>query len=306
MTTFDTIKQWLRHAYEELAEHTETPWPDAEILMAYVLGKTRTYLYAWPEHPLEAEQADQYRQLIARRKNGEPVAYLTGVREFWSREFQVTSDVLIPRPETELLVELALERIKAALVTPLRGGTSAAPANTDNPPARRCAVADLGTGSGAIAITLALECPRIDVVAGDVSAQALRIAKSNAERLGAGHVRFYLSSWLDDLPPQRFDVIVSNPPYIAERDPCLNQGDLRFEPPGALASGSDGLRAIRHIAATARSWLHPGGWLLLEHGYDQAPAVQSILLEQGYASPTTHQDLAGLDRVTMGRLPATD
>ncbi|TAN49985.1 MAG: peptide chain release factor N(5)-glutamine methyltransferase [Methylococcaceae bacterium] len=283
MHAHNTIKPWLRHAHDELLETSETPWPDAEILLAWLLEKPRTYLYAWPERPLEPDQIARYDQLIARRKAGEPVAYLTGRREFWSREFQVTRDVLIPRPETELLVELALAHIHSAT------------------PEHPFTVADLGTGSGAIAITIALECPGTTVVAGDISEKSLGIARSNAERLGAKNVEFYLSDWLDGLPPQRFDVIVSNPPYIPEHDPYLSKGDLRFEPAHALVSGNDGLHAIRRIAAAARQRLQAGGALLLEHGYDQAAKIQAMLHGLGYAAVSTHRDLAGLDRVTMGK-----
>lgn len=278
-----TIKELLRQAAETLAATSYSPRADAEILLAHVLGKSRTYLFTWPEKQLEPEQEKCFRELIARRQAGEPIAYIVGAREFWSREFLVTPDVLIPRPETELLVELALERI---------------------PQDRPCLIADLGAGSGAIAVTIALERPQATVLASDISAQALTVAKANAERLGARNVEFVLSDWLDGWPPQRFDLIVSNPPYIVEGDPHLAEGDLRFEPAGALASGKDGLDAVRRIAADARQWLKPGGALLLEHGYDQAEAVQALLREFGYTDVASQRDLLGHGRVTLGLLPA--
>ncbi|BBL69754.1 peptide chain release factor N(5)-glutamine methyltransferase [Methylogaea oryzae] len=282
MSAQPVIKTLLFEASERLAPTSDSPRADAEILLAHVLGKGRTYLFAWPEKQLEPEQESLFLDLIARRQTGEPIAYLTGTREFWSREFLITPDVLIPRPETELLVELALDRI---------------------PQDQACVVADLGAGSGAIAVTVALERPKARVWASDISGAALAVAKANAERQGARNVEFVLSDWLDGLPPLPYDLIVSNPPYIAEHDPHLAEGDLRFEPTGALASGPDGLDAIRRIAADARGRLKPGGALLLEHGYDQAEAVQALLCGLGYRDVASHRDLLGHGRVTLGLLP---
>lgn len=274
-----TFHELLSQAAAKLAPVSDSPRSDTEILLSHVLGKTRSYLYAWPERQAEPEQEQLYCALIARRQAGEPIAYLTGAQEFWSREFLVTPDVLIPRPETELLVKLALAFI---------------------PENQAYAVADLGVGSGAIAVTIALERPQATVIASDISASALKLAAANAQRLGAINLEFVLSDWLDKLPPRRFDMILSNPPYIAADDPHLTQGDLRFEPPSALASGKDGLDAIRRIAADARRLLKPGGPLLLEHGYNQADTVQKLLRDLAYTAVASHQDLAGHYRVTLG------
>jgi release factor glutamine methyltransferase len=217
---------------------------------------------------------------LAQRLQGRPIAHITGRREFWSREFQVTPEVLIPRPETELLVELALARIQ---------------------PEQTARIADLGTGSGAVAITLALERPKASVTALDLSPAALRIAEANAARLGAGNVRFVESDWFAALPAaESFDLIVSNPPYIAESDPHLGLGDVRFEPPMALASGPDGLDAIRHIVGQALARLNPGGWLLFEHGYDQSAAAQGLLKAAGFQAVGSFADLQGHLRVSGG------
>lgn len=277
-----TIKDLLSTTSATLAPLSDAPRLEAEILMAHVLGKPRTYLHAWPEKPLEPAQHAHYRELVARRQAGEPIAYIIGMREFWSREFWVTPAVLIPRPDTELLVELALARI---------------------PPAAPCRIADLGTGSGSIAITIALERPRASVSACDISAAALDVARANAGRLGAANVEFILSDWLDGLAPRRFAMILSNPPYIEANDPHLAEGDLRFEPQSALASGGDGLAAIRRIVAEAGRRLEPGGALLLEHGYQQAASVRKLLCESGYVAVSSHRDLAGHERVTLGSMP---
>jgi len=210
------------------------------------------------------------------------VAYLTGRRGFWSLDLQVTPATLIPRPETELLVELALQRL--ALAPSLK-------------------VADLGTGSGAIALAIAHERPQADVCAVDVSDDALAVASSNALRLGIANVRFLQGSWLAPLSGERFAMIVSNPPYIEADDPHLAQGDLRFEPAGALASGADGLDAIREIVEAARMHLEPGGWLLMEHGWNQGAPVRGLLSAMGYTEVGTFQDLEARDRVSGGRWP---
>lgn len=278
-----TVKALLKEAFETLAPVSESPRADVEILLCRVLGKSRAWLHTWPERQLEPGQERLFRRLVARRRAGEPIAYITGTRDFWSREFLVTPDVLIPRPETELLIELALAQI---------------------PPDRPWRIADLGTGSGAIAVTIALERPRCQVVAGDLSEDALSVARRNADKLGANNVAFVLSDWLDGLPPQRFHLIASNPPYIPEGDPHLTEGDLPFEPRSALASGQDGLDAIRRIAPQARDWLLPGASLLLEHGYDQGQEVRDTLSSLGYQAVVTHRDLAHHERVTAGIAPA--
>lgn len=253
---------------------------DAELLLAHALGRSRSWLYAHRDDPIDTVDADRFRALLARRSAGEPVAYLTGRRGFWSFDLRVTPDTLIPRPETELLVELALARLPAA--TDLH-------------------LADLGTGSGAIALALAHERRRARVVAVDVSPGTLDVARANAAELGLANVEFREGDWLVPLAGQRFDLIASNPPYIAEGDPHLD--DLRHEPAPALASGPDGLDAIRRIAREAPAYLVPGGWLLLEHGWDQGEAVRGILRAAGFADVTTDRDLEDRDRVSSGRWP---
>jgi release factor glutamine methyltransferase len=259
---------------------------DARVLAAHVLRVDAAWLIAHDTDPLPAQQALAFQSLLAHRLTGLPIAYLTGNREFYGRPFQVTTDVLIPRPDTELLVELALARI---------------------PPNQEIDVLDLGTGSGCIAITLALERPFARVTAVDRSAAALAIARSNAKTLNA-RVEFLTSDWFSAFMPsrvrpgRRFDLIVSNPPYIAADDPHLAQGDVRFEPISALAAGADGLDALRHLIATACAHLQPGGTLLLEHGYDQAEAIQALLRQNGIHSPQSWNDLAGVQRVSGGNV----
>ncbi|MBO9663162.1 peptide chain release factor N(5)-glutamine methyltransferase [Dokdonella sp.] len=253
---------------------------EAELLLAHALGRTRAWLFAWPEFEPDAEQRAGYQRLLDARVRGEPIAYLTGRREFWSLDLAVTPAVLIPRAETELLVELALARI---------------------PNQREVAVADLGTGSGSIALALASERPLARVLATDASAEALAVARDNARRLGIANVVFAQGDWCAALGEARFDLIVSNPPYIEVGDAHLAQGDLRFEPPAALASGADGLDAIRRIAAEARAHLQGDGWLLFEHGHTQGEAVRGVLLANGYGRVSTERDVEGRERVSVGR-----
>jgi release factor glutamine methyltransferase len=254
------------------------PAIEAEVLAAHVLGVPRARLLAEAGRPLGPDVARRVERMFLRRRAGEPVAYLTGEREFYGLALRVTPDVLIPRPETELLVELALARL------PNRAGR----------------VLDLGTGSGAIAVALAHEAPDAEIVAVDASAAALEVARENARRYGAS-VRFLLGSWFAGLAGERFDLIVSNPPYVAEGDAHLREGDLLFEPEEALAGGVDGLDAIRAIVAGAAAHLVPGGWLLFEHGYDQAERCRSLLAMYGYAEIAGWPDLAGIVRVAGGR-----
>jgi release factor glutamine methyltransferase len=253
---------------------------EARVLAAFAWNVAPAWLIAHDTDPPTDTQATQFEALVIRRLGGEPVAYLTGTREFYDRPFQVSSDVLIPRPDTELLVELALARM---------------------PPDRAVDVLDLGTGSGCIAITLALERPLAQVTAVDRSASALAIARHNADILNAS-VEFLTSDWFSGLAGRRFDLIVSNPPYIAARDPHLARGDVRFEPLTALASGDDGLDDLRLLTATARNHLKPGGALLLEHGYDQADSVQTLLRMNGFQHPRSWADLSGIQRVSGGEL----
>jgi len=249
------------------------------LLMHAWPGLTHARIIGHPEDSLGPEVLARFDALAARRGQGEPLAYLLGVREFYGRDFGVTPAVLIPRPETEHLVEAALARI----------GSRAAHA------------VDLGCGSGAIAVTLALEAPSWRVTAVDLSPQALELARANAVRLGAS-VDFVLGSWYQPLPPgARYDLIASNPPYIASGDVHLEQGDIRFEPRMALTDGEDGLSCLRTIADGARERLLPGGWLMVEHGYDQGEAVRALFRERGLLEVATLPDLAGLDRVTLGR-----
>lgn len=253
---------------------------DAEWLLMHVLGRPRAWLFAHGRSALEPMQAEAFEALVARREAGEPIAYLTGHRGFWSLDLEVGPSVLIPRPETELLVALALERV---------------------PPGRPVRIADLGTGSGAIALAIASERPQARVVAVDASGEALAVAKGNAKRLRLANVEFLGGSWWRPLAGDRFDLVASNPPYIADGDPHLGEGDLRFEPAAALASGDDGLDAIREIVRGAPAHLADGGWLLLEHGWEQGGAVRALLLEAGFGDIATHRDLEDRDRVTLGR-----
>ncbi len=252
------------------------PRLDARLLMQHLLGITHAQFLADPDRKLGGEEVEAFMTLVLRRERGEPVAYLLGEKDFYSRAFKVTADVLIPRPDTELIVTLALKRLK----------TLAWPR-----------VLDLGTGSGAIAVTIACEHPEAAVVAVDVSPAALAVARENAERLG-GKVGFIESDWFAALGDERFDLIVANPPYVAARDPHLLQDGLPFEPDLALTDGADGLSCIRRIVAAAPAHLQPGGQLLIEHGYDQAEAVRALLAAGPYAEISTWQDLSGNDRVT--------
>jgi len=253
---------------------------ETRVLAAFAWNVAPAWLIAHDTDPLAEAHIAAFDVLLARRLAGEPIAYLTGTREFYGRPFHVSSDVLIPRPDTELLVELALARM---------------------PPDQAVDVLDLGTGSGCIAITLALERPLARVTAVDRSAAALAIAERNAHALDA-RVEFLTSDWFDALAERRFDLIVSNPPYIAAADPHLARGDVRFEPVSALAAGQDGLDDLRHLTRRACAHLRPGGTLLLEHGYDQANAVHALLRENGMRHPRSWADLAGILRVSGGEL----
>ncbi|MBM4207674.1 MAG: peptide chain release factor N(5)-glutamine methyltransferase [Gammaproteobacteria bacterium] len=275
-----TLQSALTEAIARLGSTSGTPQLDAEILLCTVLGKDRSFLRTWPERELDIAHYAAFDTLINRRRQGQPIAYLTGSREFWSREFIVTPDVLIPRPETELLIEHCLELI------PFNQSVN---------------IVDLGTGSGIIAVTLAAERPQANLVAVDISAAALQVAKMNAARHGVDRIRFYQSNWLKQIPPGLFDVIISNPPYIAADDPHLQQGDLRFEPQTALTSGADGLKDIRIIAKSASNRLNKGGFIVFEHGYDQGLAAQELLKSLNFSYVQTINDLAGQARVTSGQ-----
>lgn len=279
---------------QSLTSISGLPRLEARMLLEMVLCKPREWLLAHDTDPLAPEAAAQFLTLAAQRRQGTPMAHLVGHREFMGHRLSVSADVLIPRPETELLVEMALQSLedcaKRSLPSPA----------TDN--GAGCSLLDLGTGSGAVAISVALACPTARVVATDLSETALVLAQHNAHQLSAS-VQFWQGNWYEALPAEgRFDVIVSNPPYIALNDPHLAQGDLRFEPAGALTDGADGLTALRQIISGAPPHLIAGGWLWLEHGYEQGEEVAQLLLKAGFNAVQTKQDLAGLPRITGGSL----
>jgi release factor glutamine methyltransferase len=255
---------------------------DARPLLAHALGKPVSWLFAHGDQTIEAPALRRFQALLEAREAGRPVAYLIGRRGFWTLDLAVTADTLIPRPETELLVELALARLPAGL--PLR-------------------VADLGTGSGAIALAIGVERPQCSVVATDASAAALQVARGNARDHAIANVQFREGSWFAPLAGERFDLIVSNPPYIADGDAHLAQGDLRFEPAAALSSGRDGLDDIRELIRGAGNFLRLDGWLLLEHGVDQGAAIRQLFAAAGFVEVATERDLESRDRVTLGRWP---
>jgi len=282
-----TIQSALKQDAARLTEALALDFSGARIevqsLLRLVLNVSRAYLLTHPERCLNDSEQTRYAELLQRRLLGEPIAYILGEREFFGLMFKVTPATLIPRPETELLVELALQRL---------------------PQDKPCRVLDLGTGSGAIALSIAHSRPDVEVVAVDASTEALAVARENAQRLNINNAAFVQSDWYAALDAQRFDLIVSNPPYVAPGDPHLQQGDLRFEPLSALASSGDGLDDIRHIVSRARTHLYPGGWLLLEHGYDQAARVRELMQQAGYSAVFSACDLAGIERASGGRLAA--
>jgi release factor glutamine methyltransferase len=253
---------------------------DAQVLLAHVVQRDRAWLVAHRDDELATAHADAFAALAKRRGEGEPVAYLTGTKEFWGLPLRISNAVLVPRPETETLVDLALEWIARD------AGTR---------------ILDLATGSGAVALAIAHERPRAQVTATDVSSAALAVARDNATRLGLANVECVESDWWDALAGRRFDVIVSNPPYVAAGDPHLRQGDLRFEPEIALVAQSDGLSALRTIIANAGQFLDPSGALAVEHGYDQSDAVQGLFRDAGFREIVVRRDLAGIARVVGGR-----
>jgi release factor glutamine methyltransferase len=275
-----SIARLLRDAVLQLSDSSDSAALDAEVLLCLALDKPRAYLRAWPDRKPEPDQILLFQTLLRQRRQGAPIAYLTGRREFWSRDFQVSPDVLIPRPETELLIEISLSLL---------------------PKAQPARLIDLGTGSGILAITLAMELPEAEVTATDLSLAALNIAKRNAAAHRADHIRFLLSDWFASVPPATFDLVISNPPYIAENDSHLKQGDVRFEPKTALTAPNQGLADIQTIADEARRYLKTGGHLLIEHGYDQEQAVQSIFRNLGYDNVQTYKDLSGQPRATYGK-----
>lgn len=275
------IKKALSQALTQLELHSPSARIDCEILLAHILKKTRTYLYTHPDSKLTKEQCKIFQELVNQRIQGFPIAYLIGNREFWSMSLKVCSDTLIPRPETELLVERCLAEL------------------ADQPQAY---LLDLGTGSGAIALACASERPSWQITACDYSQEALKIAQENAANLGLKNINFCQSNWFEKIDKTIFfDLIVSNPPYIANDDPHLFEGDVRFEPKLALVSGEDGLTAITHIIQHSLARLKPNGLLLIEHGYNQKLAIRSMLKEYGYTDIQCWQDWQGNDRVSGGR-----
>lgn len=275
------IKEGLREAIEILAERSDSARLDAELLLAHSLKRSRSYLYTWPERELNLQQQRLFFSLIKQRVEGQPVAYLIGEREFWSLPLEVSPATLIPRPETELLVELALKRVSG----------------------HSTSVLDMGCGSGAISLAIASECPQCQIIAVDRSAAALEVAETNRKKLQFTNLTFIQSDWFENLVNKSFDIIVSNPPYVEADSPYLQQGDVRFEPNEALVGqGEAGLGDLLHIINDSPSYLNPKGFLFLEHGYQQGRAVATALKENGFSNVETYQDLNALERVTMGSL----
>lgn len=274
------IQATLNSTSTQLQHTSASPRLDAELILAHVLGVPRSYILARGDRPLTIDELHRYKQLIERRSNGEPIAYLIGTREFWSLPLSVTPATLIPRPETEQLVELCLQM---------------------NPQHEGVSVCDLGTGSGAIALAIAHERPHWQVLATDISEAALNVARTNAATLAITNVAFAQSAWFDGLPHQKFQIIISNPPYIADNDPHLQSDGLPYEPRLALVSPNDGLAALCEIATQSRSWLAQAGKIYLEHGYDQQPSLIKLLTDLGYTEVQGHCDLNGIPRVVSAQ-----
>ena len=276
--TSHTIAQVLSWATSELQQSDSAPL-DARVLLCHVLACGQTFLMTWPEKSLTPEQYASFSDLLNQRRQGHPVAYLTGTRDFWSLTLKVSPSTLIPRPETELLVELSL-----LLKLP------------DD-----AQVLDLGTGTGAIALSLASEKSQWRITAVDFLEQAVSLARENAKLNELEQVKFLTSDWFEELPPSKFDLIISNPPYVCDSSPYLLEGDVRFEPLTALTAGEDGLDDIRHILLNSKPYLHHGAWILLEHGSEQGELIQQLFNTNGFSEVVTVNDLAGLPRVTMGQ-----
>lgn len=284
-----TIGVCLAQSASVLSDTSDSARLDAEVLLAHVMGKTRTYFYTWPEKVISALDYVQFQTLLKRRQNGEPIAYIVGEKEFWSHAFLVNPSTLIPRGDTELLVELVLPLLDKLL-------ESSDSSRLKNAPPK---VLDLGTGTGALAISIAKEYPQVNVQGVDVSADAIALAAQNKARLCADNCRFYVSDWFSAIYGE-FDIIVSNPPYIDEHDPHLGQGDVRFEPLSALTASDEGLSDIDVIAAMAPRFLTVDGVLLVEHGWKQGESVRHVFMRYGFVDVETVKDLNGNDRVTLG------
>ena len=281
-TVRDTWQAAQNQLTDELNLQANEARLEAQLLLQTAANVNRAWLITHAQDALQDYIHEAFQVLLARRLQGEPMAYILGHREFYGLKLMVTPDTLIPRPDTETLVEAALAKI---------------PENTSR------SILDLGTGTGAIALAIAKCRPKAHITATDDSTRALAVAKKNAQVLGVCNVEFITSSWFDNLVDRRFDVIVSNPPYIAQNDPHLSQGDLRFEPASALASGADGLKDIRHIITNCMIYLKPQGWLLMEHGYTQAELVADLMAETGLTEIKTLRDLGGNNRVTLAKNP---
>ncbi|WP_425666000.1 peptide chain release factor N(5)-glutamine methyltransferase [Vibrio tubiashii] len=281
MSADNSVESTLKKAVQQLQESgSDSPSLDAAVLLCHALDKPRSFLLTWPDKILEAEQLSDFQNLLQRRLSGEPIAYITGEREFWSLPLKVSPTTLIPRPDTERLVEVALD--KASL--------------------NQGDILDLGTGTGAIALALASELPSRKVWGVDLKTDAQQLAQSNATALNLTNTQFLAGSWFAPIPSgTEFALIVSNPPYIEKEDPHLTQGDVRFEPLSALVAEEKGLADIRHIATQARSYLISEGWLMFEHGFEQGEAVRNLLLSLGYDQVETYKDYGDNDRVTIGQ-----
>jgi len=274
-----TVRQAQQLGNQKLAEIIDTDNAlESAVLLAHAVQKDRSWLFAWPEKELSIQQQQHFEKFLQRRLRGEPVSYITGYREFWGMDFKVSPDTLIPRPETELLVETALSKL----------GTSSAK------------ILELGTGTGAISVALLTERPAWKILATEVNAGTLAIARENFSKYNL-EIDSVISNWFENIPHDKFDLIISNPPYIESDDLHLKQGDLRFEPKAALASGKDGLDAIREITQKAATYLTKKGWLMLEHGFNQGNAVFSLLQQCGFSNIETLNDLSGNDRITIGQ-----
>ncbi|MEX0333684.1 peptide chain release factor N(5)-glutamine methyltransferase [Vibrio tubiashii] len=281
MSADNSVESTLKKAVQQLQESgSDSPSLDAAVLLCHALDKPRSFLLTWPDKTLEAEQLSDFQNLLQRRLSGEPIAYITGEREFWSLPLKVSPTTLIPRPDTERLVEVALDKSSS----------------------NQGDILDLGTGTGAIALALASELPSRKVWGIDLKTDAQQLAQSNATALNLTNTQFLAGSWFEPIPSgTEFALIVSNPPYIEKEDPHLTQGDVRFEPLSALVAEEKGLADIRHIATQARSYLINEGWLMFEHGFEQGEAVRNLLLSLGYDQVETYKDYGDNDRVTIGQ-----
>ncbi|WP_110457819.1 peptide chain release factor N(5)-glutamine methyltransferase [Shewanella algidipiscicola] len=278
---YQTLAEALQWASSQLVEISDTAKLDAEVMLLHVIHKPRSYLYTWPDERITSEQSAAFQQMVARRAIGTPIAHIVGEREFWSLPFMVNPTTLIPRPDTEILVETALNL----------------------PLAQNAKVLDLGTGTGAIALSLAFERSTWQITAVDKVIEAVALAKANRDNLKLPQVEVLQSDWFDAVNQYDFNLIVSNPPYIDEEDEHLSQGDVRFEPQSALTAAEHGYADLFHIALSARDYLAPGGYLLLEHGFEQAITVRNKMIELGYESVSTVRDFGSNDRCTLGRWP---